>query len=130
VFVLLADGGDVLGFHALNAASLDYRDLPASFARAKPNHGTIPVAFVAMMGVDARHQGKRLGKYLLSDACSRAVRASENLGLAAIALDVLDCGQEDRVRRRHRFYASVGFQSLPSNPMRMYLPIGAIDLAP
>lgn len=129
VFVLLADNGDILGFYALNAFAMDYRDLPDSFARARANHGTIPAAFVAMMGIDARHQGKRLGKHILSDACARAVRAAEHLGLAAIVLDVLDCGDEERVRRRHRFYTSFGFIPLPVNPMRMYLPISAVDFA-
>jgi len=125
VFVLLADNGDLLGFHALNAASMDYRDLPRQFARARPSHGTIPVAFVAMMGIGAQHQGKRLGKILLSDVCTRAARAAEDLGLAAIVLDVLDCGDEERVRRRRSFYDSFGFQSLPTNPMRMYLPLSS-----
>ncbi len=128
VFVLLADSGDLLGFHALNAASIDYRDLPPPFARTRPGHGAIPVAFVAMMGIHTRHQGQGLGRLIVSDICARTVRAAEQLGLAAIVLDVLDCGDAERVRRRRSFYLGLGFQPLPSNPMRMYLPVASIDV--
>ena len=39
---------------------------------------------------------------------------------------VLDCGDPDRVARRKTLYESYGFQSLASNPLRMFLPVSVI----
>jgi hypothetical protein len=41
-------------------------------------------------------------------------------------LDVLDCGDPDRVARRKALYESYGFQSLTSNPLRMFLPVSVV----
>jgi hypothetical protein len=41
-------------------------------------------------------------------------------------LDVLDCGDPDRVSRRKALYESYGFQSLVSNPLRMFMPVSTV----
>jgi GNAT superfamily N-acetyltransferase len=127
VFVLVEEeDGGIVGFYSLNAGSIDYRELPAKFARTRPGHGAIPVAFISMMGVSAKHQGKGFGGDLMANALTRISAAGDNLGLALVILDVLDCGNDNRIRRRRESYSGFGFKPLPTNPMRMYLPISSI----
>ena len=41
-------------------------------------------------------------------------------------LDILDCGDPERVARRKRHYVDYGFMPLPSNPLRLFLPIATV----
>ncbi len=129
VFVLVSAQGDVAGFHALNAHAIDYSDLPAGYARTRPRHGSIPAGFVAMIGVDGRFQNQGHGGVLLADALRRIERAGEHLGIAVAVLDVLDCGDRQKVARRKGLYESHGFRALPSNPLRLMLPVQTIGEA-
>lgn len=120
------DTGAVMGFYAVNAHSVDYRDLPAPFARTRPGHGAIPAAYISMIGRDRRYAGGGYGGDLLADCLTRLGRASETLGLAVVMLDVLDCGDAERTQRRKALYLDYGFQALLSNPMRLFLPTALI----
>jgi ribosomal protein S18 acetylase RimI-like enzyme len=116
----------VFGFHALNAHSVDYGDPPHRFARNRPSHGRIPAAYISMIGVDERYQGQGYGADLLVDGLTRIARAAEALGIAVAMLDVLDCGDAKKVERRKRLYKSYGFTSLPSNPLRLFIPMATV----
>jgi ribosomal protein S18 acetylase RimI-like enzyme len=126
VFVMVAADGAVIGFYALNAHAVSFADLPAKFARTRPNHGNIPAAYISMIGVDQHFAGCGYGGDLLVDALKRIVRASDALGIAVIILDVLDDGDAARVARRKALYESYGFQALPSNPLRLFLSVGTV----
>lgn len=126
VHVMTAPDGAVIGFYALNAHAIDYQDLPAKYTRTRPAHGSIPAAFLSMIGVDQRYAGQGYGGDLLVDALLRVARAAEHMGIAVVVLDVLDDGNSHLVERRTRLYAGYGFQALPSNPLRMFLPVGTI----
>ncbi|WP_332303172.1 hypothetical protein [Rhizobium sp. GR12] len=43
-------------------------------------------------------------------------------------LDVFDCGNVEKARRRAASYAGYGFQPLPSMPLRMFLPVATIRI--
>mgnify|MGYP007112042205 CR=1 FL=1 len=43
-----------------------------------------------------------------------------------VMLDVLDCGDPNRVARWRALYESYGFQSLASNPLRMFMPVSTV----
>jgi ribosomal protein S18 acetylase RimI-like enzyme len=116
------DGTTVIGFYAINSHSISYRDLPEKYARARPGHGNIPAAYISMVGRDERYKGGGYGGDLLSDCLKRIAQ----IGIAVVLLDVLECGDEEKTRRRVELYAGYGFQSLPSMPMRMFLPVTAI----
>ncbi len=75
VFVMTPDGRTIAGFYAINSHAVDYRDLPAALTRQRPNHGSIPAAFISMIGRDRRFHGQGLGGDLWSIACC-AWRAS------------------------------------------------------
>lgn len=126
VFVLATEAHEVIGFYAVNAHAVDYQDLPARFARARPGHGSIPAAYISMMGVDARHAGKGYGGLLLVDALKRLTAVAEDLGVAVVMLDVLDDGNSEDVNRRKALYERYGFMPLPSNPLRLFLPVATI----
>jgi hypothetical protein len=126
LFVMVSADQALIGFYAINAHAVDYVDLPKRFARARPGHGSIPAAFIAMIGRDQRYSGAGFGGDLLVDALRRIAQAADSLGIAVVLLDVLDCGDSHRTARRKALYESYGFQSLPSNPTRLFLPLNAI----
>ena len=125
-FVLTDANGTLIGFHALNAHTVSYPALPARFARDRPRHGDIPAAFIAMMGVDRRFQGRGYGGILLIDSFRRIVQAAESVGIAVVMLDVLDDGDVQLTERRRALYCSYGFAPLPSQPLRLFMPIGKV----
>lgn len=126
VFVLTGGAGRVLGFYALNSHDVDVGDLPKSYTRTAPNSGLIPAAYLSMIGVDRRYAGRGLGGSLLIDALMRIERASRELGIAVVVLDILDCGDPDKVERRKRLYTGFGFQPFASMPLRMFLPLKVV----
>jgi ribosomal protein S18 acetylase RimI-like enzyme len=126
LYVMVAADGALIGFYAINAHAVDYRDLPKKFARTHPAHGSIPAAYISMIGRDRRYGGRGFGGDLLVDALRRIERASAELGIAVVMLDVMDCGDPERVLRRKALYESYGFLPLPSNPLRLFLPIKTV----
>jgi len=126
VFVLATEAHEVIGFYAVNAHAVDYENLPASFARTRLGHGSIPAAYISMMGVDVRYGGKGYGGYLLADALKRLAAVADNLGVAAVVLDVLDDGVPTNVSGRKVLYERYGFQPFPSNPLRLFVTMGTI----
>lgn len=129
VWVMAEPGGAVIGFYAINAHAVSYGDLPANFARTRPGHGEIPAAYISMIARDVRYAGGGYGGDLLTDCLSRIAQASESLGIAVVMLDVLDCGHAERTARRKALYLGYGFQPLPSNPMRRFLPTATVRKA-
>jgi hypothetical protein len=126
LYVMANSDGAVIGFYALNAHAVDYGDLPAKFARTRPSHGNIPAAYISMIGRDQKFRGGGYGGDLLVDALRRIAAAADAIGVAVVILDVLDCGDPERVARRKVLYEGYGFQALQSNPLRMFLPISTV----
>lgn len=127
LFVMVSASGETIGFYAINAHAIHYRDLPDKpFARARPGHGLIPAAFIAMIGRDTRFRGQSYGADLLVDALRKIARAAQTLGLAVVLLDVLDCGSPEKTAARRAMYGKFGFTALASNPLRMYLPMSTV----
>jgi hypothetical protein len=126
VFVMTQDGSSVIGFYAINSHSVDYTELPKKFARDRPGHGSIPAAYISMIGRDVKFAGGGYGGDLLIDCLARIARISDEIGTAIVMLDVLDCGDSERTDRRIRLYKEYGFQPLAANPMRMFITIATI----
>ena len=126
LYVMAAPDGAVAGFYTLNAHAVCYEGLPARYARTRPAHGSIPAAFISMMGRDERYRGSGIGGDLLVDALTRIARAADQIGLAVVMLDVLDCGDPERMARRQALYEGYGFTPLPSNPRRLFLPLATV----
>ncbi|AMY68924.1 hypothetical protein [Frigidibacter mobilis] len=126
LYVMVDPVGAVIGFYALNAHAVHFADLPTKFARTRPSHGSIPAAYISMIGRDQRFRGGGYGGDLLVDALRRIAVAADAIGVAVVMLDALDCGDPDRVARRKALYESYGFQTLASNPLRMFLPVSVV----
>lgn len=124
--VMIGRQGELIGFYAANAHAIDHAVLPARFARDRPAHGSIPAAYIAMIGVDRRFQGRGHGGVLLADCLTRLAGAADALGIAVVLLDVLDCGDPAMVARRLALYEGYGFQPLPSRPLRLFLPMATV----
>ncbi len=126
LYVMADASGALVGFYALNAHAIDYSELPARYARGRPGHGSIPAAYISMIGVDARYQGRGHGGDLLVDALTRISRAADAIGIAVVILDVLDDGDADQVARRKALYERYGFEALASRPLRLFLPMATV----
>lgn len=126
VYVMVTADGAVIGFHAINAHAVLYQDLRKRYARTRPGHGSIPAAYISMIGVYLKFAGNGYGGDLLVDALVRVCRVSDELGISVVMLDVLDCGNPELVERRQRLYAKYGFVSLASNELRMFLAVSTV----
>ncbi len=126
VWVMVSPDDVLIGFYAINAHAVDYADLPDKFAKSGPGRGNIPAAYVSMIGVDTQFAGQGYGGDLLIDALNRIARAADNMGIAVVMLDVLECGNAGLVEKRLKLYTSYGFAPLPSNPLRLFLPLAIV----
>ncbi|MGP3726546.1 GNAT family N-acetyltransferase [Cereibacter sphaeroides] len=126
LYVMVDRDRTVLGFYALNAHAVQYTDLPAKFARTRPSHGNIPAVYISMIGRDRKFSGGGFGGDLLVDALRRVAVAADAIGVAIVMLDVLDCGDPERVARRKALYEGYGFQPLPSSPLRMFMSVSTV----
>ncbi len=120
------DSPNVIGYYSINSHAIQAHDLPGKFTRNAPSHGGIGAAYISTFGVDAKAQGAGIGTLLIADALKRIARLSEEIGIFAVVLDVLDDGDEEAVKKRHKFYRRFGFIDFPSHPLRMFLPVKTI----
>lgn len=111
--------GALAGFYGLAMHSVSAEAVPA-LARRKERH-PIPVIYLTVLAVDQRHQGRGVGSVLMADAIARAISLSEEIGTAAIVLDVL---KDASFNRRRAFYSALGFAEVGSDdPARLFLSI-------
>jgi GNAT superfamily N-acetyltransferase len=113
----------VLGFYTLGAMAVRSNLGPKAWQRARVPD--VPVIYIRAVAVDVSMQGKGLGTALVIDAIKRCLAIADQMGAAAIVLDVL---RDDHFERRSKFYAELGFQSLqdPDNPTRVYIPMADV----
>ena len=127
VWVATEGGRDeILGYYALNAHSLEGEGLPSSLTKHAPRSKSIPTAYLSMIAVDRRYQGRGIGSILLGNALKRAVGAASQIGLKAVVLDVIEDGGPDITEKRRAFYLAMGFQSLSTRPLRMFISIDTV----
>ncbi len=126
LFVMTSPGADLIGFYGVNAHAVEYSELPKRYARTRPGHGSIPAAFITMIGVDRRFAGHGYGGDLLVDALTRIAQAADLIGISVVLLDVLDCGNPELVARRKNLYTGYGFIPLPSQELRLFLSLTTV----
>ena len=125
VYVALHPGDDtVLGYHSINAYSMNADDLGPLKPKATPPHNTLPAIYLSMIAIDKRSQGRGLGSILLDHAKQKALAVANQLGAFAMVLDVLD--DDGEAEARVAWYAKHGFQSFPSNRLKMFLTVETI----
>lgn len=117
------DDQAVLGFYTLGALAVRANIGPGKWQRA--GVPDIPVIYIRAVGVHTDMQGQGLGTALLIDAMTRCLGIADQMGAAAIVLDVL---KDDQFEKRWRFYEGLGFKPLcdPDNPQRVYIPMADV----
>ena len=113
-----ADGTAILGFYSLAMSAIRRDNLPAKHLSRFPNF-PLPVARLARLAVDARHQRQGLGELLLADALHRCLRLSEEIGMIGVVVDAKD-------EKARGWYERYEFERFPDSPLTLWLPTAAI----
>lgn len=108
----------VLGYYTLSAGSLDASNLPEKLQRRLPGY-PVPVVLLGRLAVAESHQGKGLGSILLADAFQRIAQASQVMVVYAVVVDALH-------EQAAGFYRQFGFIPLPSQPLKLFLPMDSV----
>lgn len=108
----------ILGFYSLAMSAIRKHHLPPRYQGRLPGF-PLPVARLARLAVDHRHQGQGLGELLLADALTRCLRLSEEIGMIGVVVDAKD----DRARN---WYERYEFERFPDSPQSLWIPAAAI----
>jgi len=108
----------VAGFYSLSAGSLTATDLPDKLQRRLPRY-PVPVVLLGRLAVAESHQSKGLGSILIADALQRIAQANQVMAVYAVVVDAL----HDRAAA---FYRQFGFTPLPSQPLKLFLPMNSV----
>lgn len=114
------DSPVIIGFFTLTLCEITTEKLPAAYAKKYPHHG-LPAVRLARLAVSRKHQGKKYGELLLTEAISRTILIAEQAGVIGLFVDAKD----DSARS---FYERYGFVMLPGREMHLFLPIGTMRL--
>lgn len=109
--------GQVIGFYSLNTQSV--RPEKAGELARKGERHEIPALYLPCIAISEDYQEKGLGAALMGHAVSTALNISEQVGAAALILDV---HKDEHYERRKAFYTRIGFAPLGGDKEeRMYL---------
>jgi GNAT superfamily N-acetyltransferase len=116
VFVTTETDPDIVGYYALAAGAVMSRDSSARLVRGLAANQPVPVVLLGRLALDARHQGRHLGRSLLLDAMMRVLQAGELIGIRALLVHAID-------ERAREWYAQFGFERSPTHPLHLLLLI-------
>lgn len=111
----------VVGYHALAAAGLEREAATTRVIRGMPRY-PIPVVLLARLAVDTSVARRGLGAWLLRDAMTRTLAASETIGVRAMLVHAID----DDARA---FYLRHGLEPSPTDPLHLMILIKEISAA-
>lgn len=114
VFVTTETDPVLAGYYALAAGAVMPRDSPARLVRGLAANQPVPVILLGRLAVDARHQGRHLGRSLLLDAMMRVLQAGELIGIRALLVHAVDESARD-------WYTQFGFERSPTHPLHLIL---------
>lgn len=112
-YVFCDAGRRVIGYYALCAGAVQYRQVPARTAKGLAKH-EVPVLLLARLAVDRAHQGQGIGLMLLRDAIIRTTQAADIVGIRALLVHAKD----DPARA---WYAKFDFEPSPTDPLHLFL---------
>lgn len=108
----------IFGYYSLAMSAIRKDQLPQTYQMRFPNF-PLPVARLARLAVDSRHQRQGLGELLLADALYRSYRLSEEIGMIGVVVDA-------KHEKAMEYYRRFEFESLPDSPLTLWLPSAAI----
>lgn len=119
-FLAVDRGTDQLGgYYSLSMSSIPRDNLPGHLQKRFPAF-PIPVARLVRLAVDENHQGKGLGGRLFMDALSKCYDLSLTIGMVAIVVDT-------KHEQAALFYRQYGFESLPEQPLLLWLSVKKVQ---
>ena len=101
----------------MTACEVLTEELPQDLAKKLPRK--IPGIRLGRLAVDRSVQGQGLGELLLVDAIERARLVLAYIGVHALFVDAKD-------EQAAAFYRKYGFRPLPSDPLRLVLPLARL----
>jgi GNAT superfamily N-acetyltransferase len=119
---VVTDAGVVIGYYALLAGELDHGQATERTRKGMSRHYPIPVAILARLAVDHRHQNHGLGATLLQDALRRVTLASEQLAIRAVVVHAID-------NRAAHFYEHFGLRALSATPRTLMVTLAELRAA-
>jgi GNAT superfamily N-acetyltransferase len=126
VCYVLHEEGDstIVGFYTLSATSVEPASIDPAIAKKFGHYPVLPATLIGKLAVDHAFQSQRIGELLLADAVKHALAGSKTeVGSALIVVEALD----DRARS---FYRHFGFQTIPDDDRRLYLPMAHVRTTP
>jgi GNAT superfamily N-acetyltransferase len=114
--------GLVYSYYTLVAGQLEHAEATPETKNGLPDHFPIPVAILARLAVDTRHQGQGIGALLLNDALHRVVRASEHVAVRAVVVHAID-------NNAASFYENFGFRPLSETPQTLMTTLAMVRAA-
>jgi GNAT superfamily N-acetyltransferase len=121
-FITTTDGHTVCGYHTLLAGQLEHSEATPETGKGLSRHFPIPVAILARLAIDSKHQGSGLGATLLSDALTRVSRAAEQVAVHAVVVHAVD-------QNAATFYERFGFTALGATPRTLMITLAALQAA-
>ncbi len=121
-FVIANPEGVVLGYYALVAGQLHHEGATSAVRKGQSPHFPIPVALLARLAVDSRHQGRGLGAALLRDALARVQVASAGVAVRAVVVHAID-------DQAAAFYQRFGFRALADTPRTLMVTLSELRAA-
>lgn len=121
-FVTTTDGPAVCGYYTLLAGQLDHQAATRETGRGLSRHFPIPVAILARLAIDSRHQRQGLGAALLDDALERVCHAAEQVAIRAVVVHAID-------QSAAAFYERFGFTALSPTPRTLMVTLAALRAA-
>jgi GNAT superfamily N-acetyltransferase len=109
----------VVGFYTLSSSAIILTDLPLELSRRLPKYPQVPAALIGRLARDLRVRNQGIGELLLIDALRRVELESRSIGIFAVRIDAKDDGAI-------QFYKRFGFESYPSNPRRLFIPMTTV----
>ena len=106
------DTEKVLGYYTLSAVAVQHAELPGKVRRNAPN--PVPAVLLGRLAVDTSAQGSGLGRLLVRDAILSTLAAADRIGVRVLLVHALH-------ERAATFYARLGFERSPTDPLHLYL---------
>jgi GNAT superfamily N-acetyltransferase len=116
-----SDQDRVVGYHAVSAAGLERQAATARTLKGMPRY-PVPVVLLARLAVDTSVSGRGLGAWLLRDAMTRTLAASETIGVRAMLVHAID-------ENARKFYLHHGLEPSRTDPLHLMILIKDIAAA-
>lgn len=106
---------DVVAYYAWRMAQIELTDAPLRLTKGSGNYPQ-PVALLARLGVDDRHEGRGLGAALLRDAISRLLIVGQEIGCRGLLIHA-----ETTDAREFYLHLIPELEPSPTDPLHLVL---------